>query len=314
MIRYVVLVLAMLTSMALPAIAEQPLPSGWNFSTVDDPLGDTVLTGINNLGGVTGYVTPEYGGAEAVITQCSSGCAGWFSINYPGYASVATGLSNTQIESGYYYGANGFVAYYRDRGVYTSYGKNNTKFLGVNNILCGGVDCIKHHIKPNPHTDPLLVGYTLSGLQISGNTAFMYDAKTKAVTAFTPPGSVGVGAAGINGKGEACGWMTNKAGTIMSWFYSHGQYFEFSYPGATATYARAVNWEEQIVGEFIDGSGAVHGFAMAFPELPKPTFVLLDYPGATRTVARSINNHDDIVGTYTDTAGKVHGFLAVPTT
>jgi hypothetical protein len=63
------------------------------------------------------------------------------------------------------------------------------------------------------------------------------------------------------------------------------------YPGSTETIARGINSLGQIVGEWIDTSGAVHGFIYN-----AGTYTSFDYPGASGTSLYGINNAGDIVG------------------
>lgn len=296
-------------ALCAPAIAEQPLPSGWNFVTVDDTTaGTTVLTGINNLGKVTGYHSQDH--RTDAITAEGPSYSGWIKIDYPGATdSAAMALDNTQIQAGFYFSkSTGTVAYYRDRGKYVSYPIASTEFLGHNEILCPNAG--EHCHGENKNSDALFVGFTFDP---SAYGAFMYDAKTSNVTPFNPPGAVSAVASGINGKGEVCGWFMTAIGTPEAWFYSKaGVYYVLSFPNAVATYAWADNWQENIVGQYLDAAGITHGFAVAFPMHAQPTYVSVDYPGATRTVIRSINDQDQIVGTYTDASGVTHGFLANP--
>jgi hypothetical protein len=79
-------------------------------------------------------------------------------------------------------------------------------------------------------------------------------------------------------------------------------------PGATSTEASGINPRGQIVGHFLDASGADHGFSL----LRLTTLITIDVPGATSTEASGINPEGQIVGDYTDAAGTLHGFVAVP--
>ena len=77
-------------------------------------------------------------------------------------------------------------------------------------------------------------------------------------------------------------------------------------PGADATVASGINNSGAIVGEFLDSSGAFHGF-MADKE---GKFVkAIDFPGAAQTEPLGINEKGDIVGAYINDDGVLHGFL-----
>jgi subtilisin family serine protease len=78
-------------------------------------------------------------------------------------------------------------------------------------------------------------------------------------------------------------------------------------PGAVRTEASAINDTGQIVGSFLDSTGATHGF-LRDTDL---SFTIIDVPGATvpvGTLASGINNAGQIVGTFGDVRGD-HGFL-----
>jgi hypothetical protein len=47
----------------------------------------------------------------------------------------------------------------------------------------------------------------------------------------------------------------------------NGIYPEFSYPKAVSTQARSIR-ENQVAGQYVDASGATHGFIVTDPELP----------------------------------------------
>ena len=68
----------------------------------------------------------------------------------------------------------------------------------------------------------------------------------------------------------------------------------------------AINDKGSVVGQWLDGAAAEHGFAGNLPD----NFVSFDYPGAISTALVGINNFRTICGTYTDSAGLNHGFLA----
>lgn len=78
-------------------------------------------------------------------------------------------------------------------------------------------------------------------------------------------------------------------------------------PGATLTNAQSVNHQGDVVGTFIDATGAQHGFLRNGGR-----FRAIDVPGARATFARGINDRGDIVGTYQrpgETGSDNHGFL-----
>jgi uncharacterized RDD family membrane protein YckC len=80
-------------------------------------------------------------------------------------------------------------------------------------------------------------------------------------------------------------------------------------PDATGTTALGINQTGQIVGEFADSSGNIHGYLRG----STGGFTTLDAPGATKTQAWGINDAGWIVGFFVDAGGKEHGFFRAPT-
>jgi uncharacterized membrane protein len=77
-------------------------------------------------------------------------------------------------------------------------------------------------------------------------------------------------------------------------------------PGAQVTFSAGINNQGQIVGQFQDASGGLHGY-LANEDGSLASVV--DFPGATQTDAFGINEKGDIVGSYVDAGGATHGFL-----
>ncbi len=75
--------------------------------------------------------------------------------------------------------------------------------------------------------------------------------------------------------------------------------------GAKGTEAYGINDAGQIVGDYADSSGAVHGFLYS-----GGSYTTLDDPSGTNgTIAHGINDAGQIVGYYIDSSGTEHGFL-----
>ena len=122
------------------------------------------------------------------------------------------------------------------------------------------------------------------------STTVSSSTSDRKVHGFQPPGGVSVEATGINGKGDVVGWMTTSGGTIKSFLLKGGVFTILAYPHATATQALAVNWQDQIVGSFVDAAGQTHGFILTDP-LNQPNWVQVDDPKASGpTVITGIEN------------------------
>ena len=70
-------------------------------------------------------------------------------------------------------------------------------------------------------------------------------------------------------------------------------------PGSFDTFVRGINARGDIVGRFLDATGAAHGFLLS-----DGLFTTIDFPGATRTLANGINARGEIVGIHDS-----HSFL-----
>jgi probable HAF family extracellular repeat protein len=85
------------------------------------------------------------------------------------------------------------------------------------------------------------------------------------------------------------------------------KFASFDFPAATATLGNGVNDGNEIVGSYMDASGAGHAFTY---KVSTKKFLNLDFPSAIDTVGNSVNNTGQIVGFYEDQGGAVHGFLS----
>ncbi len=82
------------------------------------------------------------------------------------------------------------------------------------------------------------------------------------------------------------------------------QFSRIDFPGATATNPGGINARGDIVGNYHDSAGTVHGFL-----LHQGVFSTIDFPNASFTSARGINARGDIVGRILGAGGDEHGFL-----
>ena len=78
---------------------------------------------------------------------------------------------------------------------------------------------------------------------------------------------------------------------------------DISPPDADSTVASIANDHGQIVGDYKDVNGEIHGFLY-----DKGGYVKIDFPGASESHTFGINNLGQIVGQYSDGSG-THGFL-----
>jgi probable HAF family extracellular repeat protein len=119
----------------------------------------------------------------------------------------------------------------------------------------------------------------------------------------------------INKHGEITGFcLTDKPPGFLFHNKHHDRQYTFlDFPGATLTAATGINDAGQVVGDYRDSSGKLHGFYW-----DDGRFLTFDvpFPEATATAPTGINNVGQIVGFYFDNDvteaflnGHAHGFL-----
>ena len=141
--------------------------------------------------------------------------------------------------------------------------------------------------------------------------SFLVSKKGDFSATFDPPGAVSSGTSVVIPSGAVVGAYTNVTGTTCSsqcqgYMLFHGRYATINFPGSSFTFAGGADAEGNIVGIYVDASGAGHGF------LFNGNYTSFDYPGATLTEATGINPGGVIVGLYIDSAGGTHGFIRTP--
>jgi probable HAF family extracellular repeat protein len=120
------------------------------------------------------------------------------------------------------------------------------------------------------------------------------------------PGTAATSAYANNNMGHIVGEYsaTDHIATIGGGFLlSQGVFKNLAFPGAIRTSPEGINAKGQVVGIYIDKSGASHGF-----QWKGTTYASIDFPGSVLTYANSINQSGVIVGGYYDGA-RFHGFM-----
>ena len=129
-----------------------------------------------------------------------------------------------------------------------------------------------------------------------------------------PSGTYGGEAFGINDAGQIVGAYVDANHLMHGYIYSNGTYTIIDDPlagtngpypqsgGSTGgTQAFGINNSGQIVGEYFDSDGALHGFSYS-----SGAYTTLDAPQGGGTYASAINSSGQIVGLY---FGEPNGFL-----
>ncbi len=132
------------------------------------------------------------------------------------------------------------------------------------------------------------------------------------VHTFNYPGATSTQALGINNSGTIVGAYPVPGGKLSSggvapfngYIKKGSSYTKLVYPGAYATYARAISDTGAVVGSYFLASGQEHGFLYA-----NGKYQAMNYPGSYSTQIAGINKYGSLVGKYqTSKTASVQGF------
>lgn len=121
----------------------------------------------------------------------------------------------------------------------------------------------------------------------------------------TTPGPGAIALFGLNNKELAVGWCfdTNQR-TNVAFEYNHGSFKIIAPPGSIATQGQGINDKGQVVGAFIDSTGAQHGFLLTGAK-----YTTLNVPSHTLASATGINNRSLISLYAVNSNGHIDSFL-----
>jgi len=114
---------------------------------------------------------------------------------------------------------------------------------------------------------------------------------------------------GLKSRGDIVWRYWNVFGISHGFFRTkNGTYINIDHPdGPGTTWPITINGRGQIVGNFVDSGGGLHGFLYE-----NGSYTTIDVPGADATDVESINDRGDIAGEYFNGSGG-HGFVGVRT-
>jgi hypothetical protein len=297
---------ALPATVRIPHRASKPLPTPyqWSFSTVNDPNSVTFnrVMAVDDLNEICGYY-----GTGTASDPANGFTALWpytrfRRLNYPGAVDTfPMSMSNSRILAGYFvdntYGAHtwGFI---RNRGIWTQYKDRRepnrrgsvTELLGINhNTISAGF--YKDSYGQN---EP-------------------FEFADNRFHPLNPPGFISAIATAINLRGIIVGTETLSSGTKQGWLLDSQTYYEFAYQNAIKTQVYGIDYDQQVVGSYIDSQGVTHGFVLTYPTSPtKKYWQSVDEPNAVgTTVITSMNNHHSISGWYVDSNGNTNGFVGI---
>ncbi len=280
-----------------------PTPYSFNFETVNKPGADSNhVTGINQLGQITGYYGTGSKSDPAVGYKSAPPYSKFQPVRYPGAINTyPMGISDDFLDSGYFLSnttGNHTFGFVKEHGLYTLYKDFKTpKGPNTVNELLGIND-----------SDVAVGFYT----DLSGNNhAYELFATEGKFVNLDPPGFSSTVGAGITNQGNVAGFGVTSKGATEGWIYLNGVYRTLSYPGSTSTEALGINWEDQVAGEYTSKDGTTHGFVVTKANTNQPIWQAIDEPDAAGvTVINSINHHHAIAGWYVDSTGDTDGFVA----
>ncbi len=281
--------------------------TAYSFSSVQDPLtgnGESQFGGqtlaINNAGEVVGnysdgngnfYGFTDSNGSYATISDPLANQSG-------NVTTVATGINDAGEVVGYYQAnSGGSAGFFDNDGTYTTFNDPlaplSTFGLGINNsgVVVGVV-----YVNTND---------TEGFIDAEGSFINLQDPNASA--------SYGTYVFAINNAGQVLGDYFDANDDVHGIIYENGTFTDITDPlaatsasgnGTSGTHAEAINNSGQVVGYYVDTSGAVHGFLYS-----AGTYTTLNDPSGTGgTVVTGINDAGEVVGYYFVANGNSHVF------
>lgn len=260
--------------------------------------------GVDDLNQIDGYYGSGASSDPAHAFTALRPYTQFHSLDYPGAAdSYATSMSDNRIYAGYFVdSADGghTWGWMRNRGVWNQYKDYQepkgdgtvTELLGVNRNAIGVGFYVNAHGQDEP-----------------------FELAENKYRALDPPGFITATANGIDMKGIIVGTETLSNATTQGWLLNSQTYYEFSFPNSNDTQVYGINFQLQVVGSYVDGSGATHGFILTNPTSTSNKYwQSVDEPNAAgTTVITSMNDHHTISGWYVDSSGNTNGFVGILT-
>jgi hypothetical protein len=301
-------------AVAGPALAA-PIVDGsgnYTFQKINNNTDPTFnqLLGINDSGLIAGYFGSGQAGHpnQGYLLSPPYGKGIYRSENFPGSVQTqVTGLNNRGVTVGFYSHQNNANLVNENAGFYRTDG--------------GAFHAVKFPTSDNsaPPVNQLLgvndrdiaVGFYTDNN--ATNHGYSYNIRTQMFHSITVSGDSNVTAAAINDLNDVAGFATNSAGNTEAFLLrSNGTLITLDVPGATSTQAFGVNNGDQVVGDYVDGTGStatMHGFTWT----PRRGFETVNDPdGTDTTTINGVNDRGELVGFYVDAAGNTDGMLATP--
>jgi probable HAF family extracellular repeat protein len=157
---------------------------------------------------------------------------------------------------------------------------------------------------PNGVSGPLPLGIStngvITGYYYQNNGPWGFVLKGSKLTTFQISGAAYVFPIGVNSHSEVTIEEIDTSGNLHCYTGSGSSVSELNYPGASQTACVGINNTGQIVGTYVDSSGANNGFAY---DPATSDFYTIDYPGMADTWISGITNGQTLVGYYEASSG-----------
>ena len=310
-------------AVASPALAtSHDVAPNYHFRTIDNRADPTFnqLLGINQDGLIAGYFGS---GAmmghpnKGYLLNARHGEQAYTNENWPESAQTqVTGLNDRGVTVGFWSSTN-------NNPVNGNPAVNdNRAFVSVRGYFIDG-----DFPTDSPATPPVdqLLGVNDHNVAVgfyndaNGNThAYTFDIRHNQFNEVTPPGITNPAGAAINNRGDIAGFgavpSADPAKPLPVGFLlrNDGRVTVLAVPGASATQSLGVNDRREVVGDYTDGAGNMHGFTWT----PGGGFQTVDESSvgitAASTTVNGLNDQGKLVGFYNDAQGNTHGFLATP--
>lgn len=308
-------------AVAVPATAAQTHSSGdhatapvkYAYTTLDDQADPTFnqLLGINDHGVIAGY----FGSGMPAATHPNKGYtldppygqANYVNENFPGSAQTqVTGINNKGETVGFWADAAGDNFGFVD---------HNGRFTDVVDpkgpAPAAGILATQQLLGVNDHK--LAVGFYTD--PAGNNHGFTYDIHTGKFRAVNIQGFTSLTTTSITDDGTIAGFGQQGSPSTVGFVISpDGSVQTLAGPqGASNVQVLGINDKHEVVGSYVDGAGATHGFTWT----ARNGYTTIDDPNAMRgpgaiTVVNGINDRGQLVGFYLDNSGNTDGLLATP--
>jgi uncharacterized membrane protein len=287
-----------------------PMTASLSFKTFDDQADPTFnqLLGINNDGKIAGY----FGSGTPASTHPNKGYTLTIHNGQPQFTNENfLGSQQTQVTGINNHGTT--VGFWADAA------GDNFGFVNKNGVFADVVDPAGKGKAANGMTTEQLLGVNDQDKAVGfwtdaagNNHGFTFNINSNHFSEFDIAGFASTTTTAINNKGDIAGFVAGADGNDVSFVQEGKNLVWLNGPtGSVSVQALGINNERQVVGSYVDGQGATHGFLF---DQSKNTYTTIDDPNGVKgqnamTVANGINDKGQVVGFYLDAAGNTDGML-----